>query len=735
MLRNPIISASKCFCRAKEQARHCDNKGSPNCDIFAELLGENSHSSDSHKQSGPSLSNDHNCSEDHVIHWEPGLQNVAMSTDHILTCSGTAADIRLTIYPWIQQNDFGKREVASTFSHQILMPCNYSREGVTSLLYVLPTLSCYAIAGLDQQFFSLLFGRQLGNTCPAIIVGFHSGLVGYIQVGASNPKLETLYHLEQPVLFITPLTLNPPSPKGVNLDSASVGDALCMVGTLGKLVLISYNHLKSFSNQILTQEYHIPGPVVCMAVNNGLDTLFYSTLKDIYALEFKTNSKDRNASDIPLPTSLSPKSLDIPKVLALTVDNEGSLILYKKDGRVMIVAQPLVERMSRANLSDGDVIKKHLEEIHEKTSQVKCLREEIRQLDELIKHLNRVTQVMCKIMRNREPQSQTNSQESVINFNVRVDYEDQGTSSNPRVILRCQLTNATMFPFSSSWSFVVQAHTSQPWCNEDCSVEATKSHSACLSPATSHHISIAMEDTCSYLTPIQVSCFVCFHVDNVLPVFLKDREPSLREEGFSVLVSKKTLNILNFLRKQETCPTLIHSPRNPIHLVQSILQDSSVTFVPEVSDEVHLEKSREFSTLSIQLSKEAVDFIGTNVQEILRSKNTTFEEKSKPNHEGSKPSFVSKEECLLHFILDGSGRYLHSSDMKYCGGQIVTRTPNEDVVKFQVMDCVPKTQGFEGCEVRVHSSSKSVSSAVQSSLLALFKVGLDCFCLLMELCP
>ncbi len=717
-------------------------KSSPNHEIFAELLGDHPHSSDDQTHHVTSFSNVHQCSDNHVIYWEPGLQDAAIGKYHMITSSSNDNNVKLTVYPWTEQNNTGKREITSNFLYRTLLPRDaHSNNEVTTMLYVSPSgqfSSICANSTLNQPLLSLLFSSQSGGNCPITLVGLQSGLVGYIHVGVKNqnprnPDLETLYHIEQPVLSIFPVCLKLPSPKVVNPGTTPTGDTLCILGTLGKLVLITQDSSKGLPDSTVIREYHVPGPIVSSASSNNLDTLFYSTLKEIYAVQLgvktETKSRDKDISEVSLPSSLLPTILNIPKVQALSTDETSSLICVKTDGRVLLVAQPLTEGISQSSTPNGDQIKKHLGEIHAKASQVKNLRGEIRQLDEVIKQLNIVTQVLCEILRNRESQTETTLPETGISFKVDVDYEAQGTSLNPRVILRCNLMNSTKFPFTSNWSLVVQVCTSQPWFNEECCVRATINHSLSLSPASLHHISIPMEDTLSYLTPVQVSSYVCFRLKELLPVFLKDCEPSLSEEGFSVLVSRTELNILNFLRKQETDSSVSYQhgqTRYPTHLLQSILRSISATS-DKVSEPVQ-EKSLELSTFSIQLSKEAVGFIQTRVQDIQLSKNNTessIKPKSKPNQGESKDDLPSQEACVLHFLLDGSRRHVYGDDMRYLGGHVVARTPNEEVVKFQVMSQVGTTQDIEGVEVRVHTSSQMLACSIHSSLLKVLKVGLN----------
>ena len=713
----------------------------PNNDIFAELLDDAPHSSERHAQTITPFSNVYLCSDDHVVYWEPGLQDVAIDQHHAVTLSSNENDVTLTVYPF-EQNNAGKKEIGSKFLQRISLPkdvCNHSNNNVATLLYVVSCVqpsSIFPCARLDQLLFSLLFDSQSGCHPPVILIGLESGLVGYMHIGVKNqnprnPKLETLYHLEQPVLSMFSVCLKHPSPKRANQDTMLIGDALCIFGTLGKLVLITQDNSKVLQDRTVIREYYVPGPIVCAAVNDNLSTLFYSTLNEIFILPLECKTKSKNETErtpvLILPFSLSPISLNIPKVLALSPEESGSLICLKSDGRVLLVPQSFAETQSSSS-SSGSQIKKHLSEIQEKASQATNIRDEIRQLDEVIKHLNIVTQLLYEILRNQESENKTTFQESGISFNISVDYEEQGTSLNPRVILRCELMNSTKFSFSPNWSLVVQVTTSEPWFNEESSVQATMNHSVSLTSASTHHISIPLEGVLSYLTPIEVSCYVVFGFKELLPGFFKVSDAALCEEGFSVLVSKTQLNILNFLRKQETCLSVNKQHRYPTQLLQNTLKSINTSWLAnDVS-----QPAQEYFTFSIKLSKEAVCFIQTQVHDILLSDNksdASLTQKTKSNQvEVKDDNFPSQEACVLYFILQASCRHIRHDNIKSLGNHLVARTPNEEVVKFQVADQLGTKQGIEGVEVRIYTSSRELGCAVHSSLLTLLKVGLNSSC-------
>ena len=706
-------------------------------EIFKELLDDNNHDSlppDDHA----TFPNVYKCPDDSLVHWESGLLDVTMDLHHVITCSSDNGNVKLTVYPWIKHN-VTKRGIASNFIHQTLLSsdaCNQTKKNVTTLLCVssskLPS-SLNTNCTLDIHLFSKLFSHNQSDcTIPVAVIGLQSGLVGYIAVGLKNSNLETLYHLEQPVVAIFTVCLKPSLQKGsVHPATAQTGDSLMILGSLGELVLITHEDSNGLPDGVLIREYYVPGPIVCTAVNWNLSALFYSTSKKIYAVNLKLeietrgNKDNKNSASSSLPSSLSPVALNIPGVLALTLDKENSLICLKAEGWVLLVSKPLAKVKSTFSSPSGDQIKKHLGEIQEKADQVNKLFSEIHQLDDTIKELNKVTHILHEILRNRK----TTFRETGISFTVDVDYESQGTNLNPNVILRCYLRNSTKFHFSSNWSLVVQVRTAQPWCNNNCSICATTNHSVSLSQDAVHHISIPMEDSFTFLNPIQVSCYVCFGLNDLFQTFIQDSEPSLAEEGFSVLVSQIQLDILHFLRKQLTPPVTHQQHRYPTHLLQNTLKDLNSTWKPnEVPDDC-CKQTSEFSSFSIRLSKDAVHFIEKQVFH-LNSSETTTESCDKPNQGESniKPEadVISKESCLQRFILHSSRRHIHSNDMNYPEGYMVVRTPNEEVIKFQVikLDQADSPQCMEGLELYVYASSHELGCSVHSALMKIFEVSL-----------
>ena len=710
---------NKKYFRTNQQTSYQARKGSPTHDVFADLLGEGF--SGDQGQVTP-VNNVYKCSDDHVVYWEPGLLDAVIGPHHIITCSSDHSCFRLAVYPWIEGKE-GKREIASSLLYQTILPrdsCNINVNKVLTMVCMAPSeqlTSKHTSITLDQQLFSSLFCSKPGVNCPIVLVGLQSGLVGYIYVGVlgcnpQNTKLETLYHLEQTVISILPVCLKSSSTKNLSASATPTCNALCILGALGKLVLITHEDTTAI------REYHVPGPIVSAAISNNLGTLFYSTVKEVYTVPLQIENNEDSSYSFPL--TVSPKTLHIPKVLALTIDEENFLNCLATDGRLLLVAQ-LSEDIIPACSQGGDEIKKHLEKIHEKASKVKNLREEIRQLDEVIKTLNTVTQVLCEILRNRD--SQNEARESGIFFKVGVEYEAQGASLNPRVILRCELVNSTNFPFSPSWSLVIQVNTSEPWFNEECSVQSTVNHSVSLSHASSHHISIYLAETFSYLTPVQVSCYLAFGLNELLPIFLKDTDPALSEGGLSVFVSRTELNILNFLRKQDTCSTVSQGRSYQARLLQNTLRSMNTVGQHDLEPV----DSDEFSSFSIQLSGEAVDFIQAHVQELGSRNDTKFTSKPVVSNPGSKQDRSSQEACVLYYILHGSSKHVYCDDLKYQGNYITVRTPNEEVVKLQVVSQTGTTQDIKGLEVRIHTSSQELGCSLHSSLLEVFKVGLSIF--------
>ena len=736
----------------------------PNVEIFAELLGKADVPEEKIlpvDSSGivTSSSSVMHCSHEDVIHWEPGLCDVAIGPGHVITCSGTD-ETRISVYPRTDScRDVSddRLRMSSDPLHRSVLPVDVmvnddkdNRKDVTVLLYVEPgddvSSECGSTA-IDRRLFGALFRTQLRCNLPVVLLGRESGLVGYIPMGITSRDrsvpLEVLYHLEQPVVSIFGACVRQKDSKAEDSDSRNILNSLVLVGGLGKLVFITLQDSNPVGvTNVQFREYHLPSPVVCSAVNRNGDVLFYSTLKKIYAvvLSYTQKSKNLERSHNPfqlpqrlLPSSLSPISFPVPKVSALAVGQStlmktaDYLLCIKTDGRVLLVEKPLAAESGIALArstndgvqgSSGEKIKQYLADIQEKTNCVNRITLEIRELDDVIRQLNIVTRVLCEILREHKTDHASSAkdfQESCseppgITFLVHVDYERQGGLSNPRVILRCDLENSTKLTLSRGWSMVVQVRTSQPWFNENCVAPQIVNHSVSLDSSSSHHISIHLEPSLSYLSPIEVSCYICFDMKEILPTLIKDSDRALTEEGFAVLVQRSELSILSFLRSVDAVSSGGHeNSTNQIHLFQQTLKSLNTPLPSSASPSDQTSKNPESSSLSVHVSRDASEFI----------QKTIMEHGMADNLDGP----ISKELSVLYFLLFDSRKHLRFDNAAITGNYVLARTPNDEEVKFQVVHSVQGSSAIvHGLEVRVHTSSEALRCSIHSSLLMVLEV-------------
>lgn len=658
--------------------------------------------------------------DDDVIYWESDLRNVAYTYHYLITCSWNQSNTRVAMYELNDTKSSGSREVCAKCLRHIRLACDdhcSTRNTVSCLKHVCHSPK-HGRNVLDFSIFHALFADESESSFSVLLVGLQNGKLGYTYVEKDysdriNTSLKMLHHLEQKVSAVFLVRLG-----GVIPDTSPVADAICILGSLGKLVLIFRNVSDASTSLITFREYYLPGPIICATMNKSKNTIFYSTREKI--CKFRLDCIFQSGEDCSPHSVMTPKVFDIPKVYALSIDDDDSLTCLTTDGRVLLVALSSARHVEQP--TNGKVIKTCLEDLHAKSAKLDKVLEENRLLDELIRELNTVTHILFDVLRNRKSVVSScdgglTATETGISFKVDVAYEVQGSSLNPKVVLRCRLTSSSRFPFSLHWSWIVKTHILEPWYNEDGCTRSTRSYSVCLSPSSVHHISITLDETFSYRTPIVLSNYLCCFVGDLIPSLLKEKQPKLGEQGFSVFICAKELDILSFLRRHE--PILAGFPRweSPACLLQKTLNDFNGLPPSDLNEQ---EDTSKFHSFCIRLSKKAVDFI----YDIHHPSSdvATFEEQTssgKSNFPATNSDVIPPEAIVLHYILHGSSANLFSDDVRSVDGHVVARTPHEEVIKFQVIRRTPDMVNFE---IRVHAASRELACSVHSALLKAWKV-------------
>ena len=250
---------------------------------------------------------------------------------------------------------------------------------------------------------------------------------------------------------------------------------------------------------------------------------------------------------------------------------------------------------------------------------------------------------------------------------------------------------------------VVQVQTREHWCNKDHEVSHITNHSIPLGSSSSHHVSVPLESSLSYLLPINVLCYVNFQLKEILQPKLMECYSDLKQQGFAVLVKNIELNILNFLRmvdKETASISANHASQVEIfHLtlrnLNGLPHNSAAS--PRTSS-----KTNENTVLSIHVSHEAVNFIQKIIQQ--NSPGTFLGQNN------------SKEQYVIKFLLKSTPSW---NDIAVHGNYIILRTPHENQVKFQVVQ-LPDSSG--GVVINVYVSSEALRCSIHAALLHHLKV-------------
>nr|XP_013806573.1 PREDICTED: Fanconi anemia-associated protein of 100 kDa [Apteryx mantelli mantelli] len=201
---------------------------------------------------------------------------------------------------------------------------------------------------LEEPLFSLLFGIDAAMLeSPMILCGFPDGQLcsvplkalsssqtadGCHDVSSQDPPVKILHHLEEPIVFIGALrTERRAAEEEEAEDEQLFGDAGCdcvvAVGHYGKMVAVKADQREEATVPEL-REYYLRGPILCAACGSG-SRMYYSTHSDISAVDLdwvneSSDPEDAESSTGVLPPVLSPASLSICSVVALSLSSRAS---------------------------------------------------------------------------------------------------------------------------------------------------------------------------------------------------------------------------------------------------------------------------------------------------------------------------------------------------------------------------------------------------------------------------
>ncbi|XP_051888618.1 Fanconi anemia core complex-associated protein 100 [Pristis pectinata] len=459
---------------------------------------------------------------------------------------------------------------------------------------------------LESSVFSLLFNVDASLLLsPIILCGFSDGQVCFLPMKYTRseakdhpPRMTVLLHLEQPVVFIGPLTLK----REVNDDQdpqssrakPPIPNSIVVIGRDGKVVIIrSSLQMEVWFPSFI--EYHLQGPIISAC--SSASTLYYSTCSDFFAVEFlrgdnltgtsgRTADEKSGQSGGVLPSILIPVSLNICGVVAVsrpspTAEGDVHLVALTEKGKVMacILPHPLnaapTTKLQAA--STGQRIKDLLSGISSVSDRISSLKVVMQQKDKALKGLNQDFNICCALLSSQdkvmEPSKETFSCTITARWN-RVLLQDS-------LVISCVLENLSGWPLEHRWSFCVQlvAQTLASAKGSDSTAFTYAFPISELPPREKMEVAVPLNSESDGFLPLPVSvhCFLHCNLNNVSvrtasspplsPRPLLSPGPS-ESDGICLPLSTRVIDLLDCLRihsggATETMPQLNHRPTTP----------------------------------------------------------------------------------------------------------------------------------------------------------------------------
>uniref|UniRef100_A0A8B9PIZ9 FA core complex associated protein 100 n=1 Tax=Apteryx owenii TaxID=8824 RepID=A0A8B9PIZ9_APTOW len=452
---------------------------------------------------------------------------------------------------------------------------------------------------LEEPLFSLLFGIDAAMLeSPMILCGFPDGQLcsvplkalsssqtadGCHDVSSQDPPVKILHHLEEPIVFIGALrTERRAAEEEEAEDEQLFGDAGCdcvvAVGHYGKMVAVKADQREEATVPEL-REYYLRGPILCAACGSG-SRMYYSTHSDISAVDLdwvneSSDPEDAESSTGVLPPVLSPASLSICSVVALSLssrasEGESELLALSAKGRLMTCGLCSPEEAPPARMTPAEAgrrIKELLSGIGNASERVSFLKKAVDQKNRALASLNQVMNVSAALLSSQEGQKP-------IACTVTANWSC--LLLQDAVTISCVLENCSEYSLEEGWTLCVQLLASPCALEEDSADSGTTFTFPIdqLLPGNKRELTLPLgspADTKLDL-PLTISCALYYSLRDILGSgsdssealddFLPDDSPILSpdREGICLPLSECTIDMLQCLRFESSPPGPDASP-------------------------------------------------------------------------------------------------------------------------------------------------------------------------------
>ncbi|XP_062472865.1 Fanconi anemia core complex-associated protein 100 [Pezoporus occidentalis] len=452
---------------------------------------------------------------------------------------------------------------------------------------------------LEEPLFSLLFGIDVAMLeSPMILCGFPDGQLcsvplkalsssppadGCHDVSTQEPPVKILHHLEEPIVFIGALRTERRAAEDAE-DEQLFGDAGCdcvvAVGHYGKMVAVKADQREEATVPEL-REYCLRGPILCAACGSG-SRMYYSTHSDISAVDLdwvgdSSDPEDAESSTGVLPPVLSPASLSICSVVALSLssrasEGESELLALSAKGRLMScgLCSPEEPDVELTPAEIGRRIKELLSGIGNTSERVSFLKKAVDQKNRALASLNQVMNVSAALLSSQEGQKP-------IACTVTANWSC--LLLRDTVTISCLLENCSEYSLEEGWTLCVQLLASPCALEEESADTATTFTFPIdqLLPGNKRELTLPLGSAADAKLdlPLTISCALYYSLRDILGSgsdssealddFLPDDSPLLSpdREGICLPLSECTIDMLQCLRFKSSPPGTDPSPLAP----------------------------------------------------------------------------------------------------------------------------------------------------------------------------
>ncbi|XP_007957776.1 Fanconi anemia core complex-associated protein 100 [Orycteropus afer afer] len=411
---------------------------------------------------------------------------------------------------------------------------------------------------LHGALFGLLFGADatlLGS--PVVLCGFPDGQLCCVvlktlvtsRTAPGDPRtlVRLLHHLEEPVVLIGALRMEPQPQEGMH----SHADCLVALGHHGRVLAIKAGRDQAGNPVPELQESRLPGPVLCAAW--GRDSrIYHGTPSDLCVVDLAPGVVSTDPMKPSLPPLLCPASLRVCGVTALSVspgapEEDTELLALSAKGRLLacsLALDPTVAcpaRMEAALASRK--IQDLLSAISNVSERVSSLKKAVDQRNQALTRLHEALDVSCALLSHqRGPRPIVCSTSTA--WSCRGLHEE--------LTATCRLQNRSGYSLGPGWTWCLQVLASSHACQLDAAAASTTYTVPVqqLAPGAQREVTLSLgssEDAGANL-PTTISCALSCSLREVMGGARLPPDLLPTQEGTCLPLGVHTVDLLQCLR-------------------------------------------------------------------------------------------------------------------------------------------------------------------------------------------